>query len=294
MKILLLFVASLAYSQCNSLGGTLTGTGASATITNTGSTQQCTTWTVAITTTPPVFSYTANLQGNFGSGFSNIGNTCTVIGSCTITYNGAFPNTLQLNVSAFTGGVQGLISYNISGSGAAQSSSSTNGVVLITKFPVTGSTASVSFSNIPQAFSHLQIIMSARADDATQSEGVNMRFNGDSGTTYEWVQMSNLATGPANTGQTSISICGIPAASNTAGVSGSCTIFIPNYTSTLLDKAVHSQISMRNTSVGPSPFVAINEGNWIPASPAAITSITLTPATGNFVNGSLVSLYGIN
>lgn len=301
MKIFLFFITSLAYSQCNSLSGSLTTTGSSAQVQNT--VPLCANWAVAITTTPPVFSYTANLQGNFGSGFVNIGNTCSTIGSCNITYSGTIPNQVQLNVSTFSSAVQGLINYNITGAVPSPfSASNTAGALTqISKQVLTSPQASITFSGIPQNFNNLLLTLDAASSSAVVLDNSAIQFNGDSGTNYNFqlILMSaagssvfNTATvaGSANTG--CVALVG---ASAPAGKSSHTTISILNYAGTTFQK--NATCTWGSNGADASSSANNNLGldyiTW--KNTAAITSIRLNIVSGgNFVTGSTAILYGVN
>ena len=52
---------------------------------------------------------------------------------------------------------------------------------------VTSAQSSISFTSIPSTYKHLQIRYSALTNRATYgSDGVSLRFNGDTGTNYSW------------------------------------------------------------------------------------------------------------
>lgn len=95
----------------------------------------CRTWTLNITTNGPIASYSAALQGNFGSGFTNLSvisgsNPCTTVTRCTATYTGAPPNTVRVNVTVISSvPAGGSLSYALSGASPQDQTSGTSIII---------------------------------------------------------------------------------------------------------------------------------------------------------------------
>jgi hypothetical protein len=153
-------------------------------------------------------------------------------------------------------------------------------------------TASVTFSSIPNTYKHLQIRMTHRLD----STGVNnmiVRLNGNSSNVYAYHFLrgfsgavssgaSTSATG-AHLQTTAMTSAG-PANAFAAGI-----LDILDYASTTKNKTILSI----NGKLDPSnnPTIVLTSGLW--ANTAAITSITIQPDGASMVSGSRFSLYGI-
>jgi hypothetical protein len=158
---------------------------------------------------------------------------------------------------------------------------------------VLGSTAStVTFSSIPSTYSDLKLVVSARGDAAGQQTQIVIKINGDTATNYS---LTNLAAGYASVSSSSYSnqtppnILNFNASGSTASTFGSAEIYIPNYNSTgnkpflILDTG-------ENNSIGSNDIDAIAN---LYRGTSGISSITLSPVTGNFVANSSFYLYGI-
>jgi hypothetical protein len=159
---------------------------------------------------------------------------------------------------------------------------------------LTGTAASVTFSSIPASFRTLEIRIQARSDTAATATPLVMRFNADSGANYDSQSIFGQTTSTGATesvAATGMSLLEIAAASATANHAGALTLFIPNYNGTTFIKTADGTST---SSVGTGAGTLITRkisGRW--RSTAAITSITVLPAAGNFVAGSSFVLYGL-
>jgi hypothetical protein len=148
-------------------------------------------------------------------------------------------------------------------------------------------------SNIPQTYTDLLLVYSARSDRAAFEDTTNIRFNGDSGANYSFrmVYQYNSTIGNENgasqTGMKHTST--LTAASATANTFGSAEVHIPNYTGSAAKSVLSTGVAENN---GTQAIVGMNANLW--NSTAAVTSITLIPWFGtNFVAGSTFYLYAI-
>jgi hypothetical protein len=143
---------------------------------------------------------------------------------------------------------------------------------------------SITFSNIPQGYKHLQIrgigLYSSTVTSAL------FRFNGDTGTNYAYHELygdgSTASSGPA----TSVTY-GILGPLNNVQFSG-YVVDILDYTNTNKYKTVRSLSGVDKNGSGN---IAFNSSLWLNA--AAITSISLFPYSANFATNTRFSLYGI-
>lgn len=155
-----------------------------------------------------------------------------------------------------------------------------------------GGAASVSFSSIPQTYTDLLLVGSARIAGAVNRDGVLMRFNGDSTSTnyfYNWTYTLNGSVGTPGSGN----IGGIlafeaPGANATANTFGNSQCLIPNYTGSSQKSTATEAMGENNAAAAT---IYINSGRWNQTS--AITSITILNASSNLVEGSSFTLYGI-
>ena len=165
-----------------------------------------------------------------------------------------------------------------------------------------GGQTSITFSNIPQTYTHLQIRGIAQDNRATyNTSSLMMRFNGDSGSNYSdhyfqasWTAGAGTAQAGAdatNTGMSWIAQITSTLATNTFG---SFVIDVLDYANTNKFKVARSLTGAdANAEVaGFRPVPRFASGYWRNSN--AITSITFTPEFGTTISqNSHFSLYGI-
>jgi hypothetical protein len=152
-----------------------------------------------------------------------------------------------------------------------------------------GGSTSISFSSIAGTYSHLQLRIIA---NSSTTDALLVRFNGDTGANYARHRIDgsgSSATAVGGGGTTSIGIAvtgGFPA---TASTFGAAVFDILDYTSTNKNKTTRC---LNGGDKNGSGYVSFESGLWY-ATPAAITSITITPASGTITQYSSFALYGI-
>lgn len=158
------------------------------------------------------------------------------------------------------------------------------------------SAASVTFSSIPQTYRHLEISWTARSDAAGNNVDVLGQFNGDTGANYDYEHLylngasPAALTGAEGIGATATRLGEFTAAGPSAGQAGVGRIAIPNYAGSAFWKNADYSSSFRIGTATGQFFKNVGAGFW--RSTAAITSIKLFPSVGNFIAGSVFSLYG--
>lgn len=163
-------------------------------------------------------------------------------------------------------------------------------------------TSVVTFSNIPQVYSHLLLVGHGRLTGTSyQSDDLAVQFNGDTSASYGYITQnaSNAAGGsPVAATGNGYAATSAPAlrflasqAGNAANAGGGFC-FIPDYTSTVFGKLLYGVSGGGN---GTSSFVDIRTriAIWNPSAQAAITSLSLSSPDGAFRAGSRLTLYGI-
>jgi hypothetical protein len=154
-----------------------------------------------------------------------------------------------------------------------------------------GGAATIDFTSIPQTYTDLKVVVSARGTDSQTRVQIVLKFNG-SILTYSERQVRGFDSNSVSstTGLTTqISLPRISAATATASVFGSTEYYIPNYTSANYKSVSVDSVAENNSST--SWFVDMTAGLWSTAS--AITQITLSCDAANFAEFSKATLYGI-
>lgn len=152
---------------------------------------------------------------------------------------------------------------------------------------LTSATSTITFSNIPQTYTHLQFRFLAGGSTAADAY---IRFNNDSAANYFYHQLR--ANGPtpqayAYTTQNQMSITTNIGQSSTLFNTGVCDLL--DYTSTNKNKTLRSLTGYDLNGSGEVVFLS---GAWNNSS-TAISRIDLIMSTGTFRVDTQFSLYGI-
>lgn len=161
---------------------------------------------------------------------------------------------------------------------------------LISSTTLTGTQATVTFSSIPATYTDLVVRVSARTDFATLGATIYTTFNSDAGTNYSFTTLfgtgSSAGSGSA-VDNTYISLLG-EGTSATSNTFSNAELYIPSYRVAQNKPMGTFQVYENNATENRIQAYA---NLW--RNTAAITSISMTPSSGNFVTGSSFYLYGI-
>jgi hypothetical protein len=161
----------------------------------------------------------------------------------------------------------------------------TDGFFQIATTTLNTTASSITFSSIPQDYTHLQI----RGIWKVSSSGVlKMQFNSDTGANYKAHYLAgDGSTAYANVTSVSPNAVGIGyVGASTAFMVSVCDIL--DYANTNKYKTIRCLNGNDRNGAGD---VELDSGVWL--NTAAITSITLTPQTGTLSQYSSLALYGI-
>ncbi len=157
-----------------------------------------------------------------------------------------------------------------------------------------GGVSSVTFSSIPQTYTHLQIrsINRDTGGDAVNGTAFQVRFNGDTGSNYRTHTILGSGSGTPSAfttvSQDRIFLFGSVFSTAGANVFSANTVDILDYTNTNKNTTVRSLAGWNDNSIGEMCF---GSGLWM--NTAAITSITVYMFNNNFAQYSSIALYGI-
>lgn len=153
-----------------------------------------------------------------------------------------------------------------------------------------GAVSDITFSSIPQDYTHLQIRGIARG--ASTTANIDIQFNGDTATNYSRHYVYGDGSVTASSAATTINFIRastISSSSSTASVFGVFVLDILDYTNTNKFKTTRSIGGIDNNGSGE---IGLRSGNW--RSTSAITSIKLwTGDATNLAQYSSFALYGI-
>jgi len=150
-----------------------------------------------------------------------------------------------------------------------------------------GGAANIEFTSIPATYTDLLIKTSYRGTSAHIAYDTSISFNGSSSNfAGKGLYGSGSAVNPQSIGNTPGLYVGANATANTFS---NGEYYIPNYTSSNYKSFYVDEVSENNASTA---YIYMNGMLW--SQSAAITSITLAPASGTFVQYSTAYLYGIS
>lgn len=203
------------------------------------------------------------------------------------TYGDA-TNVPQITVDA-KGRVTAVTNVAVSGGGGS------GAITLISETVVgVGGAASVTFSGIAATYRDLRLVVRGRLTVASAYDWVRMRLNGDTAGNYDELRWGFIQSGSFNDEMnlaTFARVGLIPGASAPANVAGNTIVQITDYRGTTFYKDWIWDGDTRGSHTAGNSFRHIGRGDW--RSTSAITSIEVYPASGNFAQGSVISLYGI-
>jgi len=148
-----------------------------------------------------------------------------------------------------------------------------------------GGAASIDFTNIPQTYTDLHLLVSLREESSTSAVAF-IKFNNATANRSERYIQGNGSS--ATSGTTSVLQFIVCQPSDTASTFGNASIYIPNYTSSNFKSVSSDSVSENNATSAFSRLVA---GLW--ADTSAINQITITTDTGDVAQYSTATLYGV-
>jgi hypothetical protein len=232
-------------------------------------------------------AFTANDSGTGRTADSYVV-TSTPSGSTTYGVSSPIVTPAVVDTS-YTYQVAALNSLGSNSSAASSALTSYGSWASIATFAITSSTASVTFSNIPQNYKHLVLHITGMAA-STSAAQVDMGLNGDGSTLYTFHQFygsNTTASSGSSAPRNDIPEVGIIRPNNQTkpGVS---ELFLYDYTDNSKFKVCHWYLGSESLTTG---YVQQATGMYRSFSP--VTTIALTGRGQSFGANSHVALYGI-
>ena len=166
-------------------------------------------------------------------------------------------------------------------------------VPIFTQTVGAGGATSITFNNIPSNYTDLKILFSARATPGATRWGMYYRFNSDSSTTYSYTSINGYDSGsyqsPRGSNATSAGEAVVDGDTATANTFSNNELYIPNYSASIFKQIVTDYFAENNST--SAWMNGMGASLW--RNTASINSITIAPNSGNFVQNSTFTLYGI-
>ena len=150
-----------------------------------------------------------------------------------------------------------------------------------------GGASTIEFTSIPATYTDLQLVLSARQSSTSggSEDAITFALNSSASS-----KTSRYLLGQGNTAYNysyNEFYLWTPNSTTTANTFSNTQLYISNYSGSA-NKSISINGVTENNGTGSN--LAVGAGLW--SNTAAITSITLTPLYGNFVQYSTASLYG--
>jgi hypothetical protein len=161
-------------------------------------------------------------------------------------------------------------------------------VSLATTTVGSGGASSITFSAIPNIYTHLQIRSIQKESSGSGTPSSGMQFNGDTGSNYSYHAL--YGTGAGSGGGAAIASTTqayIGNSSTTANIFANNIVDILDYSNTNKYKTLRS---LSGVDYNGSGFVALTSSLW--SNTATINSITILPYI-SFAQYSIFALYGV-
>lgn len=150
-----------------------------------------------------------------------------------------------------------------------------------------GGSATITFSNIPTGYKHLQI---RGLCGTTSNASVNMYYNGDT-TAGNYAYHRLVGDGSSASAAAGTSLPRILDLSGTSTYFYASVIDILDYALSTKNKTARALQGYDTNGGPPTSQVTFASELWLSTAP--VTSVTLTPASGSFVQYTRFSLFGI-
>ena len=161
-----------------------------------------------------------------------------------------------------------------------------------------GGASSISFTSIPDTYRHLYVVGSFRSDASTaRFSGDSVTFNDDTGSNYSYSALfttGNAPIGTEETGRPNLNyLFTANASGSVANAFAAGSMWVLDYAATDKFTGVIGGASAVNDNLDTSDyFEGLISGHW--KSTAAVNKITIASGSGNYVQYSEATLYGLN
>lgn len=162
-------------------------------------------------------------------------------------------------------------------------------MILISSTTLSTTTATINFTSIPQTYTDLYLVISARTNRSFEWDNINITFNNTGTRTWTYVEGDNSNVVFSTTESSRNGVwAGCNGGTSTTATFGNCEILIPSYTSSYSKPFIGFGGAETASGTGVRRSLTGSRDTTT----TAINSIAIT-ATGSFVADSTFYLYGI-
>jgi hypothetical protein len=151
-----------------------------------------------------------------------------------------------------------------------------------------GGAASMSFTSIPATYTDLVVVWSGRTNKSGTTDNTEISFNGSTAN-FTGRYLEGAGSGAGGSGVFARFVGVDSASTGTSNTFSNNMVYIPNYASSNNKSFSADSAQESNTTAAQ---LTLNAGLW--SQTAAITSVTVTPSVGSYVQYSTAYLYGIS
>jgi len=154
--------------------------------------------------------------------------------------------------------------------------------------------ATVTFSSIPSGYTDLVLRSSTRGSQVNANTNMYIQFNGNTSAIYSWTYLDATGTSASSaglSGDTQLRANKTTADNATANTFSSYELYIPSYTVSQNKQMSSINAQENNTTANGDWYIDARSNLY--RSSAAISSVTFSLASGNFMIGSSFYLYGL-
>lgn len=164
---------------------------------------------------------------------------------------------------------------------------------LIDSYTAGGTISSIDFSSIPSTYTDLVLKLSLRVNAGSGGYQTYVRFNGDTGSNYNWKNLLGTGSGSGisqNPGasDTGLRITISDSSGDTASTFSNAELYIPNYAGSSYKSVSADGVSENNATAATADLAA---GIW--NSTSAINAISIFASGASLVQYSTAYLYGV-
>jgi hypothetical protein len=159
---------------------------------------------------------------------------------------------------------------------------------LIETITLTSSANTITFSSIPQTYTDLLAVISARSDVADTAPLFFLRVNDQDATNRTAKRLNGSGSAVFIQNPTDNRVGSIPGSNATANTFGNTSIYFANYSTALVKSFGSDSVTENNATAASQNLLALRHNIT-----EEITSLVFSGGLDNFVAGSTISLYGI-
>jgi len=151
------------------------------------------------------------------------------------------------------------------------------------------------FNNIPQTFTDLQLVISARATGNSGNQGVYIQLNTDGGLNYSGTTLRGMGSSVdsyRSSGNNAFLEIEIPNELSTTNTFSNMSVYIPNYTSSNFKQVIVDNVKESNSAT-TAIMLQLRANLWRNTNPITKIDIGTNISAPNFFGGSTFTLYGI-